>query len=78
MKNCGWYCQGRTGAKKPPRAKGFIQGHRNIAEKVFIPLKMYLKSLVILGKASTSKQNLHFAGNVFKNPRYVYKNLILI
>jgi hypothetical protein len=52
--------------------------------KAPIPLKMYLKSLAILEKASISLKKsskiieiLKF-GNVFEKPRYIYKIIILI
>jgi hypothetical protein len=51
--------QRQTGAKKPPQQKRFDKANRDIAETVSknfkkdsIPLKIYLKSLTILEKAS--------------------------
>jgi hypothetical protein len=87
--------QKRTGSKRLPSNRSY-KNHRDIAKKAShhikkatILLKIYLKILVILEKASISlkksskiieffTKTSHFSGIVFKKPRYVKKILILI
>jgi hypothetical protein len=71
-----YYCT--RGGLRPKILRGnrFYKGHKDIAEKAshhfkkpFIPLKMYLKSLVILEKASISlKKSLKIIEIFIKAP----------
>jgi hypothetical protein len=52
----------------------FYKGHRDIAEKASIPLKMYLKSLAILEKALISlKKSSKIVEIAIKAPHFLNK-----
>jgi hypothetical protein len=60
--------RGGLGPKSP--AIGFIKSHRAIAEKTPIPLKMHLKNLAILEKASISLKKFSKIVATFIKPQY--------
>jgi hypothetical protein len=67
-----WSMKTRGGLRpKSLRGDKFYKGHRDIAEKVSIPLKMYLKILAILDKASISvKKSSKIIETFIKAPHF--------
>jgi hypothetical protein len=61
---------GADWGQKAISAISFIKSHRDIAEKTPIPLKMHLKNLAILEKASASLKKFSKIVATFIKPQY--------